>query len=199
MHKGCIRGSCLSGGRRNPEPIFRCVRPCTPPFFGRRAALGWRIIRGDQGHLMLGERIPPQSEVIRAMFLEDGTCGRVAAPAHGRSGRPGAPAAARPNTCWLTAAAGILHRECGCRPLARLQVHDRQVGGRHAVVHLLDQEGHPGDPDHHCVELVSQGRETEHGVSLQLQQGVLHRGCGCRRWRLPCSRGGKCTRPRWWR
>ena len=80
MHKGCIRGSCLSGGRRNPEPIFRCVRPCTPPFFGRRAALGWRIIRGDQGHLMLREHIIPQSEVIRAMFLEHSPCCGVPAP-----------------------------------------------------------------------------------------------------------------------
>ena len=35
------------------------------------AALGGRTIRGDQGHLVLGERIAPQSEVIRAILSGD--------------------------------------------------------------------------------------------------------------------------------
>ena len=30
--------------------------------------------RGDQAHLMLGEHIVPQSEVIRAIMMEDGPC-----------------------------------------------------------------------------------------------------------------------------
>ena len=33
-----------------------------------------RTTRGDQGHLMLGERILPQSEVIRAIVLEGSPC-----------------------------------------------------------------------------------------------------------------------------
>ena len=39
-------------------------------------------IRGNQGHLMLKERIAPQSEVIRAILLEDSPC--CGGPAPGR-------------------------------------------------------------------------------------------------------------------
>ena len=38
---------------------------------------GWRqraAVGGDWGHLMLGERVVPQSEVIRAMLLDDSPC-----------------------------------------------------------------------------------------------------------------------------
>ena len=38
------------------------------------ALLRAHTTRGGQGHLMLGERIVPQSEVIRAVLLEDSPC-----------------------------------------------------------------------------------------------------------------------------
>ena len=40
----------------------------------RRSLPGGRTTRGDQGHLMLRERVVPQSEVIRAIVLEDSPC-----------------------------------------------------------------------------------------------------------------------------
>ena len=40
----------------------------------KKCSAGGHTTRGDQGHLMLGERIAPYSEVIRAMVLEDSPC-----------------------------------------------------------------------------------------------------------------------------
>ena len=37
---------------------------------GQLSALGGRTTRGDQGRLTRGERLVPQSEVIRAILLE---------------------------------------------------------------------------------------------------------------------------------
>ena len=54
------------------------------PLEGLVHVLQGRTARGDQGHSMLGERIAPQSEVIRAMLLEDSPCCGVGPAPSGR-------------------------------------------------------------------------------------------------------------------
>ena len=46
---------------------------CTS-FIAATKVTGGRTTRGGQGHLVLREHIAPQSEVIRAIFLEDSPC-----------------------------------------------------------------------------------------------------------------------------
>ena len=60
-------GSSCGGIERRPSAPTRTAprRPAAPEGYATR---------GDQGHLMLWERIVPQSEVIRAIFVEDSLC-----------------------------------------------------------------------------------------------------------------------------
>ena len=63
-----------------------------PEFGEAEPAPGGRTIRGDQGHLILGQRIASQSEVIRAIVSGDRPCCGVPAPPPARPPAGPAPA-----------------------------------------------------------------------------------------------------------
>ena len=68
--------------QRGVHAELRSASPARPPAASGPAqsarpsppAPAGRTTRGDSGHLMLRERVVPQSEVTRAVFLEDSPC-----------------------------------------------------------------------------------------------------------------------------
>ena len=82
-----ITSDLLGGGPSSPARTWtvesRAAKQAAKAAKSRRSAAAGRTTRGDYGHLMLGERILPQSEVIRAILLEYkySPCCGVPAPA----------------------------------------------------------------------------------------------------------------------
>ena len=105
--------------------------PESQNFSAELESLEGRAIRGDQGHLMRGERIASQSEVIRAIVSGHSPC--CGAPHQNDCGPSSStlpPWAIVSRSMWLTCATSsvsayscgsFLHRDCSCRPWLQLR------------------------------------------------------------------------------